>query len=101
MYHIVQRLIGTVAYKLICIEDTAVMTLGVFMAVKIEFMVFCAGLPCNAVIEYQHFGGPCCLHLQGSQRNYKQIKFGKCLQPSVWNLLYSCFQPKNINIKIH
>jgi len=35
MYHIVQRLIGTVAYKLICIEDTAVMTLGVFMAVKI------------------------------------------------------------------
>jgi hypothetical protein len=36
----------------------------VFMAVKIQ-VIFWVVMPCNTAIEYQHFRGPCCLHLQG------------------------------------
>jgi hypothetical protein len=37
----------------------------VFTAVKIEFVFFLIIAPCSVVVEYQRFGGSCCLHLQG------------------------------------
>jgi hypothetical protein len=36
----------------------------VFM-VRDWVMVFWVMMPCNEVIGYQHFRGPCCLHLEG------------------------------------
>jgi len=36
-----------------------------FTAMKIEVVVFRVLAPCNDVVGYQCFGGPCCLHLQG------------------------------------
>jgi len=35
------------------------------MAVNIEVEVFWVVTPCNVVVGYQRFRGPCCLHLQG------------------------------------
>jgi len=32
--------------------------------VKVQVEVFSVVMLCSAVIGYQHFGGPCCLHLQ-------------------------------------
>jgi len=37
----------------------------VFMVVKIQVKVFWVVMLCSVVVGYQHFGGPCCLHLQG------------------------------------
>jgi hypothetical protein len=34
-------------------------------AIKMQVMVFLVMTPCNAVVGYQRFEGPCCLHLQG------------------------------------
>jgi hypothetical protein len=36
------------------------------MAVKIQVEVFWVVMPCSVVAGYQRFGGPCCLHLQGT-----------------------------------
>jgi hypothetical protein len=33
--------------------------------VKIQVNLFLVVTPCSAVVGYQRFGGPCCLHLQG------------------------------------
>jgi hypothetical protein len=43
----------------------------VFMAGKIHVEVFWAVTPCGVVAGYQHFGGHCCLHLQGEDGNRK------------------------------
>jgi len=37
--------------------------LDIFMAVKIQVMVFWAVTLCSVVVWYQCFGGSCCLHL--------------------------------------
>jgi len=37
--------------------------LEIFMAVRIQVVVFCVVMPCSDVVAYQHFGGPSCLHL--------------------------------------
>jgi hypothetical protein len=34
------------------------------VAVKIQVEVFWVVTPCSAVVGYQFFGGPCCLHIQ-------------------------------------
>jgi len=39
-------------------------TFEAFTAVKIHVDVFWVVTPCSAVLGYQHFGGPSCLHLQ-------------------------------------
>jgi len=39
------------------------------MVVKIQVEVFWVVTPCSAVLGYQCFGGPCCLHLH-SITNY-------------------------------
>jgi len=31
----------------------------------IEVTVFCVMIPYSNMVEYQRFGGPCCLHVQG------------------------------------
>jgi hypothetical protein len=36
----------------------------VFAAVLYQVEVFWVVTPCNVVVGYHHFGGPCCLHLQ-------------------------------------
>jgi hypothetical protein len=41
------------------------MTFRVFTAVKIQAEIFWAVTPGTVVVEYQRFGGHCCLHLQG------------------------------------
>jgi len=33
------------------------------MAVKIQVKVYWVMMPCNVTVGYQHFRGPCCLHL--------------------------------------
>jgi hypothetical protein len=37
----------------------------VFTAMKIQVMVFWVVMLCTVTVGYQHFRGPCCLHLQG------------------------------------
>jgi len=37
----------------------------VFMEVKIQVKVFLVVTQCSVAVGYQHFGGPCCLHLHG------------------------------------
>jgi hypothetical protein len=37
----------------------------VFTAVIFHVEVFWVVTPCNVVLGYQRFGGPCCVHLQG------------------------------------
>jgi len=36
-----------------------------YTLVDMDFVVFWVVVPCNVVVGYQHFRGPCCLHLQG------------------------------------
>jgi len=36
-----------------------------FTAMKIPAAVFRVVMPCNVVVGYQRFRGPCCLHLLG------------------------------------
>jgi hypothetical protein len=36
----------------------------IITGVKIQVEVFWVVTPCSVVVGYQHFGGPCCLHLQ-------------------------------------
>jgi hypothetical protein len=38
---------------------------GVFMAMKVEVMVFWVAKPCSVMVGYQHFGELCWLFLQG------------------------------------
>jgi hypothetical protein len=38
------------------------------MDVQPKAMVFWVVTLCSVVVEYQHFGGPNCLHLQGEVR---------------------------------
>jgi hypothetical protein len=35
------------------------------LMMKIQIVVFRLMTPCSDVVEYQRFGGSCCLHLQG------------------------------------
>jgi hypothetical protein len=37
----------------------------VFVVVKIKVKVFGVVMPCSVLVEYQHFGEPCCVHVQG------------------------------------
>jgi hypothetical protein len=37
---------------------------GIFTTVKIQVQVFWVVTSCNDVVGHQHFGRPCCLHLQ-------------------------------------
>jgi len=39
----------------------------VFTAVKIQVEFFWVVMPYSAVVEYQRFRGPCCLHLQDEE----------------------------------
>jgi hypothetical protein len=39
----------------------------VFKAMRIQGVVFWIVKLCTDMVGYQHFGGPCCLHLQGAQ----------------------------------
>jgi len=50
-----------------CLEYSSVFTVRVmvFMVTKIQVAVFWVVTMCSVVLEYQHFKGPCCLHLQG------------------------------------
>jgi len=41
-----------------------VTTFEVFMAVKIQIVVFWVVMQWSVVVAYQYFRGPCCLHLQ-------------------------------------
>jgi hypothetical protein len=47
------------------IEKFSVVRLEVFMAVKIQVEVLGAVTPCNVVVGYQRFRGPCCLSEDG------------------------------------
>jgi hypothetical protein len=38
----------------------------IYTTVNIQVEVFWVVTPCSAVVGYHRFGGPCCLHLQGS-----------------------------------
>jgi len=40
------------------------MTSEVFMAMKIQVVVFCFVTPCSDVVGYQRFWGPYCFHIQ-------------------------------------
>jgi peptidoglycan biosynthesis protein MviN/MurJ (putative lipid II flippase) len=42
----------------------------VFTPVKTQIKVFQVVIPCNVVVGYQCFGGPCCLHLQAASSWY-------------------------------
>jgi len=52
-------------------------------------------MPCSAVVEYQHFGCPCCLHLQASSTwRWRQHGPPKCWYPTA--ALYSVTTQKTI-----
>jgi hypothetical protein len=44
---------------------------AVFTAAKIQVKVFWVVMPCNVMVEYQHFGGPCCLLIQDKDEGSK------------------------------
>jgi hypothetical protein len=47
------------------ISCTIVVRFVVFTVVKTQVEVFWVVTLCDVVVEYHHFRGPCCLHLQG------------------------------------
>jgi hypothetical protein len=47
------------------IKSTGRKKFEVSTAVKIQIQVFCVVTPCNAVVGYQRFRGPCRFHVQG------------------------------------
>jgi hypothetical protein len=63
------------------------------MAVKIQVKVFWIGIPCSVVVEYQCFGGPCCLLLQG------EVKMGTVLSSEtlVFNNITWYHSPEDLN----
>jgi len=46
---------------------------------KIEVEVFCVATPCSIAVGYQHFRGPCCLHLHTKQHHLTSK------HPSLWS----------------
>jgi hypothetical protein len=46
-----------------------------FMGMRIEVEVFWAVMPCRVIVGYQHFGGLCCLQLQGEARRRVVMRY--------------------------
>jgi hypothetical protein len=53
---------------------TTIVRLEVFMAVKIQTEIFWVVMPCSVVVGYQHFRGPCCLHLHNEVTGNSETK---------------------------
>jgi len=53
----------------------------------IKVDIFWVVTPCITVVEYQHFGGPCCLHLHGF-RWPRIVSSGRLLWISSYHLSY-------------
>jgi hypothetical protein len=50
--------------------------------VKIQLVISWVGTPRRAVVQYQHFGAPCSLHLQGSGLN---MDAARCSETLIFN----------------
>jgi hypothetical protein len=42
----------------------------VLATLESKFELFCVVTPCSVAVGYRRFGGPCCLHLQGEDREH-------------------------------
>jgi len=68
LYQVWSRLvIVKFTYTSIEVSDLFLMQFELFMVVKIHAVILWIVTPCNDVIGYQHFGGPCFLHLIQSE----------------------------------
>jgi len=52
----------------------------VFTAVNIRVKVFWVLISCSVVVGYQHFRGPCCLHLQAAWTSETLVSY----QDTTW-----------------
>jgi len=58
----------------------------VFVMVKIHIKLFCVVTPCSDVVEYQCFGEPCCLHLQGILTQHSMVSQSRRQLKFIWML---------------
>jgi len=47
------------------------MSFRICFETQIQVVIFWVVTPCNDVVGYQRFGGPCCLHLQNTIWTHK------------------------------
>jgi hypothetical protein len=45
----------------------------VFMVMKIQVVAFWVVILCSVAVRYQCFGGPCCLHLQSEELQWRKM----------------------------
>jgi hypothetical protein len=70
----------------------------VFMVVKVQGEVFCTVMPCNAVVGYQCFRGPCCLHLQSEVK--KKATWTSEMLVSYHSTTWH-HNPEDLDMKVH
>jgi len=58
-------------------------------AVKTQVAVLGVVTPCSDVVEYQTFGGPCCLHFQGDLKPYLYSLYSSLLDGCISNKRYN------------
>jgi len=59
-------------------------------------MSYCVVTPCSVVVAYQHFGGPCCLHLEPSPPRKYEFSHSEGLSINSVILHYTSGQGKLI-----
>jgi hypothetical protein len=65
----------------------------VLKALKIEVEVFRIVTPCSVAVGYDHFGGPCCLHVQNeAARSWERLV---SYRNTKW-----CRNPEDLDLKI-
>jgi hypothetical protein len=57
---------------------------------SISITEFGDAAPCSLIGKYQHFGGTCCLHLQGGRMNMYTDSGGSRFLPNVGTYLQNC-----------
>jgi hypothetical protein len=62
------------------LNSLKIVSSGGFLHYRLQVAVFWVMIPCNDLVGYHRFGGPCCLHLQGEvvgQAGSKTLSFSQ------------------------
>jgi hypothetical protein len=87
---------GFVLYRKFLARSVQYAVLEIFMAMKVQVVVFWVLASCRGEVRYQRFRGPCCLYFQGDMK-MAATRSSKILVS--YHITTWCQKPEDHNLK--